>query len=129
VVLSNFREDLYRPEGEFQADPADEEPVKRRGGTLAVYLLFALIGSGSAFLWRYYGGSITWPTGPAVSKMDEISRLTVTLQLPHWLIVAGSVLVIVGTIGMLVSGRRRGDAPPEPSEGEATELQKREPKL
>ena len=125
--MSHFPEDLYAPDGESRADPADEEPVKGRGRTLAVYLLLALIGSGSAFLWHYYGGSITWPTGPAVSKMDEISRLTVTLQLPHWLIVAGVVLVIVGTIGALVSGRRRGDAPPEPGRREAAELQEREP--
>jgi hypothetical protein len=124
--LSHFPEDLYEPEGEFQADPADKQPVKRRGRTLAACLLLALIGSGSAFLWHYYGGSIT---GPAVSKMDEISRLTVTLQLPYWLIVAGGVLVIVGTIGALVSGRRRGGAPPEPSRREAAELQERGPNL
>jgi len=75
--LSNFREDLYRPEGEFQADPADEEPVKRRGAILAVCLLLALIGGGSAFLWHYYGSSIT---GPAASKTDAMSQLTVTLE-------------------------------------------------
>jgi hypothetical protein len=49
------------------------------------------------------------------------------LQLPHWLIIAGSVLVIVGTVGVLVSGRRRGDAPPEPSQREETELQEQKP--
>jgi hypothetical protein len=118
--LSHFPEDLYTPDGEFQADPADEEPVKGRGRTLAACLLLALIGSGSAFLWHYYGNS-------TVSKTDEISRLMVTLQLPHWLIVAGVVLVIVGTIGALVSGRQRGDAPPEPGRREAAELQEREP--
>ena len=75
--MSNFREDLYRPEGEFQADPADEEPVKRRGAILAVCLLLALIGGGSAFLWHYYGSSIT---GPAASKTDAMSQLTVTLE-------------------------------------------------
>jgi hypothetical protein len=75
--LSHFPEDLYKHEGEFQADPVDEEPVKRRGRTLAVCLLLALIGSGSAFLWYYYGVAIT---GPAASKTDAISQLTVTTQ-------------------------------------------------
>jgi hypothetical protein len=41
------------------------------------------------------------------------------LQLPHWLMIAGGVLVIVGTDGALVSNRR--------SRGEATELQEQEP--
>ena len=108
--MSHFPED---PEGELQADPTNEEPVKGRGQTLAVCLLSVFIGSGLALLWHYY--------------TDEIYRLMVTLQLPHWLIVAGGVLVIVGTIGVLVSGRRRGDAPPEPSRREAAELQDREP--
>jgi hypothetical protein len=35
------------------------------------------------------------------------------LQLPHWLMIAGVVLVIVGTVGALVSSRRRAAAPPE----------------
>jgi hypothetical protein len=59
----------------------------------------------------------------AVASFSELSAL----QLPHWLIVAGGGLVIVGTIGVLVSGRRRGDASPEPSRREATELQERKP--
>jgi hypothetical protein len=50
-----------------------------------------------------------------------------TLQLPDWLMIAGGVLVIVGTVGGLVSSRRRAAAPPEPSRGEATELQEQEP--
>ena len=49
------------------------------------------------------------------------------LQLPHWLMIAGGVLVIFGTVGALVSRRRRAAAPPEPSRGEATELQEQEP--
>ena len=36
-----------------------------------------------------------------------------TPQLPHWLMIAGSVLVIVGAVGALVSRRRRAAAPPE----------------
>jgi len=48
------------------------------------------------------------------------------LQLPHWLMIAGGVLVIVGTVGALVSSRRRAAAPPEPSRGEATELQEQD---
>ena len=49
------------------------------------------------------------------------------LQLPHWLMIAGGVLVIVGTVGVWVLGRRRSDVPTEPSRREATELQEREP--
>jgi hypothetical protein len=49
------------------------------------------------------------------------------LQIPHWLMIAGIVLVVVGTVGALVSSRRRAAAPPEPSRGEATELQEQEP--
>jgi len=49
------------------------------------------------------------------------------LQLPHWLMIAGGVLVIVGTVGALVSSRRRAAAPPESSRGEAAELQEQEP--
>jgi hypothetical protein len=49
------------------------------------------------------------------------------LQIPHWLMIAGGVLVIVGTVGALVSSRRRAAAPPEPSRGEATEMQEQEP--
>ena len=48
------------------------------------------------------------------------------LQLPHWLMIAGGVLVIVGTVGALVSSRRRAAASPEPSRGEATELQEQD---
>jgi hypothetical protein len=35
------------------------------------------------------------------------------LQLPHLLMIAGGVLVIVGTVGALVSSRRRAAATPE----------------
>ena len=51
------------------------------------------------------------------------------LQLPHWLMIAGGVLVIVGTVGVWVLGRRRSDVPPEPSRREAAELQERGPNL
>ena len=74
--MSDFQnEDEY--EGEFQSDPDNKESVGRLGRTLAVCLLLALIGSGSAFLWYYYGAAIT---GPAASKTDAISQLTVTVQ-------------------------------------------------
>jgi hypothetical protein len=76
IGLSDFqREDDY--EGEFQSDPPDRESTGRRGRTLAVCLLLALIGSGSAFLWYYYGAAIT---GLAVFKSDAIAQLTVTVQ-------------------------------------------------
>ncbi len=48
------------------------------------------------------------------------------LQLPHWLMIAGGTLVVVGTIGALVSRRPRDDAP-EPGQSEETELEQREP--
>jgi hypothetical protein len=35
------------------------------------------------------------------------------LQLSHWLMIAGGVLVAVGAIGVLVSGRPWDGAPPE----------------
>jgi hypothetical protein len=35
------------------------------------------------------------------------------LQLPHWLMIAGGVLVVAGAIGVLVSGRPRSGAPPD----------------
>ena len=76
VGLSDFQnEDEY--EGEFQSDPDNKESVGRLGRTLAVCLLLALIGSGLAFLSYYYGAAIT---GPAASKTDAISQLTVTVQ-------------------------------------------------
>ena len=50
------------------------------------------------------------------------------LQLPHWLMIAGGVLVMVGAIGVLVSGMPRAGAPPEPDRKEPPpELQKEEP--
>ena len=64
-------------EGEFQSDPHNKESIGRRGRTLSVCLLLVLIGSGSAFVWYYYGAAIT---GPAASKTDAITQLTVTVQ-------------------------------------------------
>jgi hypothetical protein len=69
------RRNEYEHEGEFQSDLLDK---KSRGLTLAVCLLLASIGSGSAFLWYYYDGAAI--AGPAASKTDAISQLTVTLQ-------------------------------------------------
>lgn len=70
-------EHLYKPDGEPTVQPAGEEPVKRRGRTLALCLLLVLIGAGSAFLWHYYSGSLS---EPAISRLDEISQLKTTLQ-------------------------------------------------
>ena len=76
--MSDFQnEDEYEREGEFQSDLLDKKSVGRRGLTLAVCLLLASIGSSSAFIWYYYSAAIA---GPAASKMDAISQLTVTLQ-------------------------------------------------
>ena len=76
--MSDFQnEDDYEREGEFQSNLLDKKSVGRRGLTLAVCLLLASIGSGSAFLWYYNGAAIA---GPAASKTDAISQLTVTLE-------------------------------------------------
>ncbi|MDA9522931.1 hypothetical protein XI06_22285 [Bradyrhizobium sp. CCBAU 11434] len=41
-----------------------------------------------------------------------------TLKLPHWLMIAGGLLVIVGCLGMLLGGRKAEevDAPEQPIE-------------
>ena len=76
--MSDFQnEDEYEREGEFQSDPHNKESIGRRSRTLSVCLLLVLIGSGSAFLWYYYGAAIT---ELAASKTDAISQLTVTVQ-------------------------------------------------
>ena len=66
-------EELYAPEDEAN----HERPAKRLGRTLAVCLLIALVGSGSAFLWRYFGAPVT---GPGISTIDETSQLTIAVQ-------------------------------------------------
>ena len=38
------------------------------------------------------------------------------LQLPHWLIIAGALLVVAGFIGALVSGRKADEVDPPPNE-------------
>ncbi len=37
------------------------------------------------------------------------------LELPHWLIIAGATLVVVGLIGLVVSRKRRAKVPDEPA--------------
>jgi hypothetical protein len=73
----SFLRDEDQYESEFRTDPTDEEPVRRHGWTLAACLLLSLIGSGSAFLWRYYSDAII---APVAAKLDVISQSTVTLQ-------------------------------------------------
>ena len=63
--------------------------------------------------------------GQTMTAQFFVAELS-ALQLPHWLMIAGGLLVVVGTVGALVSSRRRASAP-EPSRGEATELQEQEP--
>ncbi|SDE95123.1 LPXTG-motif cell wall anchor domain-containing protein [Bradyrhizobium brasilense] len=45
--------------------------------------------------------------------------LLLSLQLPHWLIIAGAALIVVGLIGLVISRRRRtnvqDEATTEPS--------------
>ncbi|WP_143046712.1 hypothetical protein [Bradyrhizobium erythrophlei] len=37
------------------------------------------------------------------------------LELPHWLIIAGAVLVAIGLLGLVVSRRQRAEAQDEPA--------------
>jgi hypothetical protein len=39
-----------------------------------------------------------------------------TLQLPHWLMIAGTLLVVAGLIGCLVSGTKAVEVDPRPDE-------------
>jgi hypothetical protein len=51
---------------------------------------------------------------------DFVQSQIQSLQLAHWLIIAGGLLVVVGTIGALVSRPRHG-APSEPPRRESAE--------
>ena len=39
-----------------------------------------------------------------------------SLELPHWLIIAGALLVVAGFIGVLVSGKKPEEVEPPPDE-------------
>jgi hypothetical protein len=39
-----------------------------------------------------------------------------SLELPHWLMIAGALLVVAGFIGILVSGKKADDVDPPPTE-------------
>jgi hypothetical protein len=41
--------------------------------------------------------------------------LLLSLQVPHWLIIVGAALVVVGLIGLAINPRRRADTQSEPS--------------
>jgi hypothetical protein len=39
-----------------------------------------------------------------------------SLELPHWLMIAGALLVVAGVIGVLVSGKKADEVDPPPNE-------------
>jgi hypothetical protein len=39
-----------------------------------------------------------------------------SLELPHWLMIAGALLVIAGSIGVLVSGKKADEVDPPPDQ-------------
>ncbi|MGY4171605.1 hypothetical protein [Bradyrhizobium sp. USDA 4529] len=53
--------------------------------------------------------------------MDSLKTAIVLLQLPHWLIAAGALLVIVGVIGHAISRRRRKEVEDEPDSAPSPE--------
>ncbi len=47
--------------------------------------------------------------------MDMIKTAIARLELPHWLILAGAMLVLIGLIGLVISRRRGIEAEGEPA--------------
>jgi hypothetical protein len=50
-----------------------------------------------------------------------------SLELPHWLIIAGTALVVAGFIGVLVSGKKADEVDPPPDEPTDTPRQQMPP--
>jgi flagellar basal body-associated protein FliL len=86
----------------------------RRSRWISVIIAVGLAATGSAlaFLWRAFGNNV--PTFPSFGS---------AMEYPHWMVVAGAVLVVAGFIGPWISGyinrepakdnqRRRRQIPP-----------------
>ena len=52
-----------------------------------------------------------------------------SLELPHWLMIAGTALVVAGFIGVLVSGKKAEEVDPPPDEPPDTPRQQMPPLL
>jgi hypothetical protein len=50
-----------------------------------------------------------------------------SLGLPHWLMIAGTLLVVAGFIGVLVSGKKADEVDPPPDEPTDTPRQQMPP--
>jgi hypothetical protein len=50
-----------------------------------------------------------------------------SLELPHWLMIAGASLVVAGFIGVLVSGKKADEVDPAPDEQTETPRQQMPP--
>lgn len=50
-----------------------------------------------------------------------------SLELPHWLMIAGALLVVAGFIGVLVSGKKVDEVDPSPDEPTDTPRQQMPP--
>jgi hypothetical protein len=67
----------------------------RRSRWISVIIAVGLAATGSAlaFLWRAFGNNV--PTFPSFGS---------AMEYPHWMVVAGAVLVVAGFIGPWISG-------------------------
>ena len=50
------------------------------------------------------------------------TAMVTSLQLPHWLIIAGALLVVAGFIGWLFDRRKADAAPDEPTEAPKAQM-------
>ena len=50
-----------------------------------------------------------------------------SLELPHWLMIAGALLVVAGFIGLLISGKKVDEIDPPPDEPTDTPRQQMRP--
>ncbi len=102
----------YRLEDDVEYEP---EAAPRRSRWIPVIVIVGLAATGSAlvFLWRAYGNNV--PTFPSFGS---------AMEYPHWMMVAGAILVVASFIGLGISrnknpkpaeDNRRSVAPPNSS--------------
>ena len=92
----------YRFEDDVEYEP-EAAPRGSRWISVIVVVGLAATGSALAFLWRAYGNNV--PTFPSFGS---------AMEYPHWMMVAGAVLVVAGFIGLGFS-RYMNRAPAEDS--------------
>ena len=61
--------------------------------------------------------------------MDIVKTAVEWLQLPHWLMIAGTLLVIAGLIGLVVSRRQEAKVQDDPATEQSPELRSQLPPL